>query len=129
MFKTLLLVGIGGALGSIGRYAGSLYGKRLFPTEGFPVGTFLVNILGCFLIGLIYGAAEENGRISSEAKLLLATGFCGGFTTFSTFSHESLTLLHGGQYGQLFLYITLSILLGIGFAFVGVWLGRMLRGS
>ena len=128
MLKTLLLVGIGGALGSIGRYLGSLYGNRLFPTEGFPVGTFLVNILGCFIIGLIYGTAEESGRISQEAKLLTATGFCGGFTTFSTFSHESLTLLHNEQHGHLFLYITLSIFVGIGCAFVGVWLGRMLRG-
>lgn len=118
--KTLLLIGLGGFFGSIARYLGSLYGNRLFPTEGFPVGTFLVNILGCFLIGLIYGISEKQGWLTPEMRYFAATGFCGGFTTFSTFSHESFTLLNNGQHTHFFLYITLSVVLGIAFAFWGL---------
>lgn len=124
MLKTLLLVGAGGFLGSIGRYLASLYVNRLIPSEGFPFGTFFVNILGCFLIGLIYGLAEKHDWMTPEARLFLATGFCGGFTTFSTFSYESLTLLNNGQYTQVFLYISLSVAVGIALVFVGLTLGK-----
>ena len=124
MLKTLLLVGAGGFLGSIGRYLGSLYGNRLIPSDGFPFGTFLVNILGCFLIGLIYGLAEKHDWVTPEARLFLATGFCGGFTTFSTFSHESFTLLNNGQHTHFVLYISLSVLIGIALAFAGLTLGK-----
>lgn len=122
--KILLLIGAGGFLGSIARYLGSILGNKLIPTETFPVGTLLVNILGCFLIGLIYGLFEKQNWMTPEWRFFLATGFCGGFTTFSTFSHESFTLLNNGYYGQLALYIGLSIVLGIAFAFFGLLLGK-----
>lgn len=123
LFKTLLLIGAGGFFGSIARYLGSLYGNRLYPEINFPIGTFLVNIIGCFLIGFIYGLSEKNGWLTSEIRLFLATGFCGGFTTFSTFSFESLDLLQSGAYFYFFLYILLSIIVGICLAWAGYTLG------
>src|SRR6478735_7457720 len=85
-------------------------------------GTFVVNILGCFLIGLFNALAEKNNLISTELRLALTTGFCGGFTTFSTFANENMNLLRNGDYTYFGIYIVLSIALGI----AGVLLGNSL---
>src|SRR5699024_3930334 len=97
MFKNILLVGIGGFAGSVGRYLLARY-IELRVLTSFPFGTFAVNIIGCFIIGLRYGLTLR-GTVSPNIRFLLATGFCGGFTTFSTFSMESMTLLQDGQIG------------------------------
>lgn len=118
MFKLLLLIGTGGFLGSISRYLLQDMVMKKIPSA-FPFGTFLVNVSGCFLIGLIYGLSVKSRIMTEEMRFLLATGFCGGFTTFSTFSYESLALLKEGNYLYCSLYIFLSILTGILATFAG----------
>lgn len=116
--KSLLLVGLGGAVGSISRYIISSSLGRVSNTT-FPIGTFMINIIGCILIGILVSAAAKYQVINDDMKLLLITGFCGGFTTFSTFSHENIQLLNAGNFTLLSLNILASVALGI----VGVWLG------
>ena len=111
MLKTITLIGIGGAIGSILRYLAST-GIQSKLLSGFPYGTMCVNISGCFLIGLIYALAERN-NISPEWRFFLATGICGGYTTFSTFSVETLYLLRNGELLYATAYITASVVLGI----------------
>ena len=101
MIKTLLFIGSGGFLGSISRFLASRYLQNNFPSA-FPFGTFLVNISGCFLIGLIYGFSERSSLLTQGWKMFLAVGFCGGFTTFSTFANENLALLRDGDFFPFF---------------------------
>jgi CrcB protein len=111
MLKTITLVGIGGAIGSILRYlASTLISTKIL--SGFPWGTLLINITGCFIIGVVYAFAEKNS-ISPEWRFFLATGICGGYTTFSTFSLESFSLLRDGHYFYASAYISSSVILGI----------------
>ncbi len=120
MLKNILLVGIGGFAGSVGRYLLSQFVElRVFTS--FPLGTFAVNIIGCFIIGLLYGLTIR-GAASPEIRFLLATGFCGGFTTFSTFSLESMALLQDGQLWFAFLYMAGSLLAGL----AAVWIGFLI---
>jgi CrcB protein len=86
------------------------------------LGTFLINLIGCFIIGMIYAIASRNATTGSEIKLLLATGFCGGFTTFSAFAFENLELFKSGQYLTALLYIILSVVLGILAVILGAYL-------
>ena len=124
MIKTLLLVGTGGFLGSVSRFLASRFMQDNFPTT-FPIGTFLVNISGCFLIGLIYGFSERSALLTPGWKMFLAVGFCGGFTTFSTFANENLALLRDGEFYYFFLYTGLSVFLGIAATFLGVLLTKL----
>lgn len=117
MLRTLLLVGIGGAGGSILRYLVSFYTQKSV-SSGFPYGTLVVNLLGCLLIGLIFGVSERFQWFSEEWRMFLAVGFCGGFTTFSAFALENVKLLQAGNYSFFLLYTSISILLGL-FAVVG----------
>jgi len=125
MIKTLLLIGTGGFLGSISRFLASRFMQENFPAA-FPFGTFLVNITGCFLIGLIYGISERSALLTPGWKMFLAVGFCGGFTTFSTFANENLALLRDGEFYYFFLYTGLSVFLGIAATFLGVILTKIL---
>lgn len=120
--KSLFLVGIGGFIGSILRYSASMLIGKI---GEFPLSTFVVNIVGCFMIGLLYGlAAKYEWFSSADMRLLLVVGLCGGFTTFSTFSFESLTLLQQSQYLTFFLYIFGSVAMGILATIFGVFLTK-----
>lgn len=118
MFKTLLLIGSGSFIGGILRYLVSKYVQNSL-IVAFPYGTLVVNITGCLLIGLIYGLSERGNIISSDWKIFLTVGICGGFTTFSTFANESLFLLKEGNIIQFALYAGLSVFLGVAAAGLG----------
>ena len=124
MIKTILLVGTGGFIGSVSRFMASRFMQNYFPSA-FPFGTFAVNITGCFLIGLIYGFSERSSLLTSGWKLFLAVGFCGGFTTFSTFANENLALLRDGEFFNFILYTGLSVFLGIAATFIGVLITKI----
>ncbi|MES2850129.1 MAG: fluoride efflux transporter CrcB [Bacteroidota bacterium] len=114
MIKDFLLVGAGGALGSMLRYAGNC----MYQQKSFPLTTFFINIIGSFIIGLVIGYSLKN-ESSANWKLFLATGICGGFTTFSAFSFENLLLLQNGKVLLSLLYIVSSVVLGIAAAWLG----------
>ena len=118
--KQLLFVFIGGGFGSVLRF---LIGKWLNNTEnGIPYGTFIANILGSLLIGLILGYAAKNEAISQNQTLLLATGFCGGFTTFSTFAYENHVFLKSGDFTSFAIYSIASFVIGFLAVFAGMYL-------
>ena len=125
MIKTILLIGAGGFIGSISRFLASRFIQNNFPSA-FPFGTFLVNITGCFLIGLLYGISERSSLFSSGWKMFLTVGFCGGFTTFSTFANENLLLLRDGDFLHVLLYTGLSVFIGIAATFIGVLITKIL---
>ncbi len=115
------LVALGSALGGVLRYLLSPLLQRSF-AEGFPGGTLIVNILGSFVIGVVLRAATNSEIISPEARIFLTVGVCGGFTTFSAFSIETLRLLQTDQWSRAFIYIGASVVLSIAAAALG-WLG------
>ena len=118
--KQLILVFVGGGFGSVLRY---LIGKFLNNSEtGIPYGTFLANILGSLLIGLILGYAAKNEALSQNHTLLLATGFCGGFTTFSTFAYENHVFLKSGDFTSFALYTIASFVICFLAVFTGMYL-------
>lgn len=122
MIRELFAVGLGGAAGGIVRYvlsAGLLAGHSLL---GFPAGTFAVNVAGSLLIGILLETTS-----SAAAGWLLIVGFCGGFTTFSTFSADTVRLLRAGDYGPAAAYIVLSVAVCIAFTALGMWLGAQVR--
>jgi len=112
-------VAIGAAIGGVSRYyLGAFIQQRA--GMDFPAGTFLVNISGSFLLGFIMRYALQSGVISAEMRALLTTGFCGGYTTFSTFSYETMLMLDDGEYARASSYIGASVALAIGGTFLGV---------
>ncbi|MBK6346155.1 MAG: fluoride efflux transporter CrcB [Bacteroidales bacterium] len=112
MLKVLLVIGSGSFLGGISRYLVSRYVQNTLITA-FPFGTFIVNLIGCFLIGLFFGLSERDNLSNAEVRLFLTVGFCGGFTTFSTFSSENMALLRDGSFLYFSLYTGLSVFLGL----------------
>ena len=121
MLKSLLLVGLGGFIGSVGRYLVAVWLMKI--DWQTPIATLFVNVLGSFLIGLIIASSVRN---TDNLRLLLITGFCGGFTTFSTFSFENLKLIEQGYYATSIQYILMSLLGGLLFVFLGYWAGTKL---
>lgn len=121
--KAILMVFLGGGLGSVLRF---LITKGLNKsTLEIPFGTFTVNILGSLLLGLILGISLKSGALSNNTILFLATGFCGGFTTFSTFSFENQVFLRSGDYTNFAIYTLGSILAGFAAIFVGLYLSKL----
>jgi CrcB protein len=125
MIKLILLVGTGGFLGTTARFLTSRYFAAFFPSS-FPYGTFTVNILGSLLIGIIYGIAEKGDFITTEWRLFLTVGFCGGFTTFSAFAAENIALLRDAEYFNFFLYTGSSVIIGLLATFLGIMLIKIL---
>ena len=120
--KSFLLVFLGGGLGSGLRYLITVTMNQY--SKFFPFGTFTVNMLGCLLIGLILGYAQKENTLTSNQTLLLATGFCGGFTTFSAFANENLELIKNGEIFNFSVYTIGSILIGILAVFIGFYLAN-----
>ncbi|WP_276498088.1 fluoride efflux transporter CrcB [Pontibacter litorisediminis] len=121
--KILLVVGAGSFIGGVLRYLLTLF-IQTRAAIAFPFGTLGVNLIGCFLMGLVF-ALITRGDISGEWRPFLATGILGGFTTFSAFSLESVSLLQAGQYGQAVLYILASVMLGLLATSAGIWLVKL----
>ena len=118
--KHILLVFFGGGIGSVLRY---LIGKWLnSSSDGVPYGTFMANILGSLLIGVILGLASKNNSLTQSQTLLLATGFCGGFTTFSIFAYENHVFLKSGDFTSFALYTIGSFIIGFLAVFLGIFL-------
>ena len=116
--KHLLLVGLGGFIGSVARFLVSKLNLS-WHFLSIPMGTLTVNVLGSFIIGILVGISAKSDLISTDLRLFLMVGFCGGFTTFSSFSNENLMLMQNGQVFTVLIYTSLSILLG----FLDVYLG------
>ena len=122
--RHLLLVGIGGLLGSVLRYVMSIYVNARTTTSLFPWGTFTVNVAGSFVIGLVFGYSLRSQHFDVNWRLFLATGVCGGFTTFSAFSNESYLLLRQQLHGTLLLYVAASFIVSICATAAGYWVTR-----
>ncbi len=118
MLKSILIVGMGGFIGSILRFLVSRY-FQLHVLDNYPWGTFTVNIIGSLIIGLVYGLSERSNLISPEWRLFLAVGFCGGFTTFSSLANDAFLLLQGREFLYLSIYTAASFLLGLLAVFAG----------
>ena len=121
--KQVLLVFLGGGLGSVARYWLSLKLNNF--ENAIPYGTLLANILGSLIIGFILGYSSRTGLLSENQSLLLATGFCGGFTTFSTFAYENHLYIKGGDYFSFLPYIAVTFVLAIGAVFLGMYLSKL----
>lgn len=122
--KILLAIGLGSFIGGVSRYLITLLIQNKFLST-FPYGTLAVNIIGCFLIGIVYGLSDR-GNVSEGWRLFLATGILGGFTTFSSFSNDTVSLIRDAQYWQAFSYVGLSIIIGLAATFTGISLIKYL---
>jgi len=123
--QSLLVVFLGGGLGSVVRFSLGKWVNSLH-SQPFPFGTFTVNILACLALGLIVGLADHRQLFSPNARLFWTVGFCGGFSTFSTFSHETLTVLQGGFSLIAIIYVVLSLLICVSAIYAGLWAGEQI---
>ncbi len=118
MVRLLLIIGTGSFIGGVARYLVSRY-IQSHALSSFPLGTFLVNVAGCFLIGIFYGLSERGNLINGELRMFLTVGFCGGFTTFSTFAGENISLLRDGNFFYFALYTSMSVFFGLMATYIG----------
>ena len=117
MYRYLIYVLVGSSIGGAARYLSQEFVQKNFPSF-IPLSTLSVNIVGSFIIGIIYALAERS-KISAEVRIFIATGFCGGFTTFSSFAFENVKLMQDGEFFNTALYVVLSLVIG----FIAVYLG------
>jgi len=120
--KQVLLVFIGGGIGSLLRYLVGTFLKT--PASGFPWGTFSVNVLGSLIIGILMGITLKNSSLSENQTLLLITGLCGGFTTFSAFAYENQVFLKEGDFTSFLIYTLGSIGMGLTAVFLGLFISK-----
>ena len=125
MWRLLLIIGTGSFLGGVSRFLLSRLVQNMF-LSSFPYGTFAVNILGSLLIGFLYGLSVKENILTTEWRMFLTVGFCGSFTTFSTFIHENVALLRDGDFFHFAFYTGLSIFLGIIAVFLGHYITKMI---
>ena len=118
MLRLLFIIGSGSFIGGIARFLISRYVQNQ-ALSTFPYGTFLVNVAGCFLIGIFYGLSERGNLMNAELRMFLTVGFCGGFTTFSAFANENISLLREGDFFYFALYTSLSIFIGLMATYIG----------
>ncbi len=123
MMKNILLVGLGGSIGSIARYLMQKWFASNY-MQAFPWGTFAVNIIGCFLIGLFWGLSFKSFDNNESWKLFLMTGLCGGFTTFSAFTLEGIGLIKDQKLVLFFSYVAASVVLGLLATYIGIRLTK-----
>lgn len=121
----ILFAGSGSFIGGVLRYLTQLMFSKFY-SGSIPMGTLVVNIIGSFLIGVIFALSEKSDIISQETKIFLAVGICGGFTTFSSFSIENLFLMRDGQYFHMVFYTLLSVFLGLSATFTGFQLIKII---
>lgn len=125
MIRILFLVGGGSCVGGISRYLLQQFVQDRFPTS-IPLGTLAVNIVGCFMIGIVYALANRGNILTPQMRLLLATGFCGGFTTFSSFAYENVSMVLDREFYFPTVYIVLSVLFGFGAVHAGILLTKLI---
>lgn len=121
LFKNMLLVAFGGSIGAVTRFIATKFISTAFPNP-FPLGTFIVNCTGCFLIGVFYGLSVKHTFFTPAWGLLLMTGLCGGFTTFSAFTLEGMILLNEQRVLTFLLYFAASVITGLAATFFGYWI-------
>ena len=121
----IFLIGVGGFIGSILRYATSGFVLKIFGKPYFPYGTLVVNILGCLLVGYLIGISENRQVFNPEIRMFIFVGFLGGFTTFSTFGYEVFSFARDGQIISLLINILLHLVLGLGAVWVGYFLSKL----
>jgi len=125
MTRNLLLIAIGSGAGGVARFLCQQFVQKHYPAS-IPLGTLSVNIIGCFIIGIIYGLAMKGNILSIELRLLAAAGFCGGFTTFSSFAYENIILMQDGKFFYAALYISLSLIIGFAAVYTGMLLTKLI---
>jgi CrcB protein len=119
MLRTILIVGTGGFIGSVMRYLVQFYVEKGMSST-FPMGTLIANVAGSFIIGMVFALAEKGNLMSSEWRIFLTVGICGGFTTFSAFAYNNFTMIKEHSYGQLLFNLGGNIFLGILAVYVGI---------
>ncbi len=126
MLKTILLIGAGGFAGTVARYLLYRFVQLIFPLLIFPAATLSVNLIGSFVIGFLYALSDSQTLVSPELRLILATGFCGGFTTFSAFAYENFSFIKTGNVSLLIIYTGISIILGLAAVYFGYRFGKII---
>ncbi|OQY01446.1 MAG: hypothetical protein B6I26_03720 [Desulfobacteraceae bacterium 4572_130] len=126
MFQNIMLVGFGGFIGSISRYLVVTWVQDVFKTNSFPFGTLIVNIIGCFVIGIAGGWAQNFQGISSDTRLFLFLGILGGFTTFSAFGYETITLIYNKNLFFAFINVFMHLVFGFGAVLLGFNFSKIL---
>ena len=125
MYRSILLIAVGSCIGGVSRFLCQQFVQKHFPSS-IPLGTLSVNIIGCFIIGIIYGLANKSNIISPELRIFIATGFCGGYTTFSSFAYENISLIQEGEFYYMGLYILLSLVVGFAAVYAGILFTKLI---